>query len=324
MAQPTNTFDSYGSNGNREDLQDKIYMVTPEKTPVMSMGRRLTATAKFHEYQRDSLATPNAANAVIEGDNRTGTVMTATQRVGNFMQLMDKVATVSSSQEATKKAGRSNDMKYQIAEKAIPELKRDIEAMLLSSSAAVAGSSTVARRSAGLGAMIFTNVSHGATGSTAAHNSGAATVAPTAGTARAFSEALLKTVLASVYTNSGDQPDFVSVTPSHKQAFSAFVGIAVNRWNVNKGQQGVIVGGADVYVGDFGELTIVPNYVQATANSSVALVLNKEQYGIAYLQGLKSEALAKTGHSAQEMVSVECCAVALSERALGKVADLTV
>ncbi len=323
MAQPTNTLDSYVAVGNREDLQDKIYMVTPEKTPVMSMGRRLTATAKFHEYQRDSLATPNKDNAVIEGDNRTGTALTATQRVGNFMQLLDKVATVSSSQEATKKAGRSSEMKYQLAEKAIPELKRDIEAMLLSSNPAVAGSSTVARKAAGLGAMIFSNVSHGATGSTTAHNSGAATVAPVAGTARAFSEALLKTVLTSIYTNSGDQPDFVSVTPSHKTGFSAFTGIAVNRWQVAKGQQGVIVGGADVYVGDFGELTIVPNYVQATANPTVALILNKEHYGIAYLQGLKTTPLAKTGHSDQEMVSVECCAVALSERALGKVADLT-
>jgi len=322
MAQPVNTFDSYVAVGNREDLQDKIYMVTPEKTPVLSMGRRFTATARFHEYQRDSLATPNKDNAVIEGDDRTGTVLTATQRVGNFVQLLDKVAIVTTSQEVIKKAGRSSEMKYQIAEKAIPELKRDQEAMLISSNPAVAGSSTVARKSAGLGAMIFSNVSHGATGSTTAHTSGAATVAPVVGTLRAFSEPLLKTVLASIYTNSGDQPDFVSVSPSHKQAFSAFVGIAVNRYQVPKGQQGVIIGGADIYVGDFGELTIVPNYVQATANPNVALILNKEQYGMAYLQGMKSAPLAKTGHSDKEMVSVECCAVALSERALGKVADL--
>ena len=52
MAQPTNTYDSYDVTGNREDLQDKVYMVSPEKTPVSSAGRRFTATAKFHEWQR--------------------------------------------------------------------------------------------------------------------------------------------------------------------------------------------------------------------------------------------------------------------------------
>lgn len=49
MAQPTETFDSYDAVGVREDLQDKIYMVSPEKTPVMSAGRRFKASAKFHE-----------------------------------------------------------------------------------------------------------------------------------------------------------------------------------------------------------------------------------------------------------------------------------
>lgn len=327
MAQPTNTFDSYDAVGNREDLQDKIYMVSPEKTPVMSAGRRFKATAKFHEWQRDSLATPNKDNAVIEGDERSGTALTATERVGNYMQLFDKVAVVTTSQQASKAAGRSSEMKYQIAEKAIPELKRDIEAMLISNNAAVAGNSTTARKSAGLGTMIFSNTSHGTgtpNGSTTSHTSGAATTAPVAsGTLRAFSETLLKAVLASIYTNSGEQPSLISVTPSHKQTFSGFSGIAVNRFQVNGRKQGVIVGGADVYMGDFGELTIVPNYVQATASPNTALILNTEQYGVAFLQGFKTEPLAKTGHTDKEMVSAEVCAVITSEKACGKVADLT-
>jgi hypothetical protein len=323
MAQPTNTYDAYDAVGVREDLSDKIYMVTPEKTPVLSMGQKFKASQKYHEWQRDSLASPNKDNAVIEGDERTGTALTATQRVGNYVQLFDKVAVVSSTLQASKAAGRSNEMKYQIAKKAIPELKRDIEAMLLSNNAAVAGNATTARKSAGLGTMIYTNVSHGTDGATTAHTSGAATTAPTAGTDRAFSETLLKAVLASIYTNSGDEPDFVSVTPTHKQTFSGFSGIAVNRFQVNGRKQGVIVGGADVYMGDFGELTIVPNYVQATANSDTALVLNKEHYGVAYLQEFRTEALAKTGHTDKEMVSAELCAVVTSEKALGKVADLS-
>ena len=325
MAQPTNTFDSYTAIGNREDLQDKIYMVSPEKTPVMSAGRRFKAEAKFHEWQRDVLATPNKDNAVIEGDDRTGTALTPTTRVGNYTQLFDKIAVVTTTQQKVVSAGRSSEMKYQIATKAIPEIKRDIEAMLISNNAAVVGTNAAARKSAGMGTMIFTNVSHGAGGSTTAHNSGAATTAPVAGTNRALTEALLKTVMQSIFTQSGEMPSMVSLTPSHKGVFSTFTGIAVNRFNVGKGkgEQGRIVGGADVYVSDFGELAIVPNYVQATSSPNTALILNPEQYGVAWLQPIQSTPLAKTGHTDKEMIFGECTAVVTSERAQGKIADLT-
>ncbi len=325
MAQPANTFDTYDAIGNREDLQDKIYMVSPEKTPVMSAGRRFKATAKFHEWQRDTLATPNKDNAVIEGDDRTGTALTATERVGNYAQLFDKVAVVTSSQRKANSAGRSDEMKYQIAMKAIPELKRDIEAMLISNNAAVAGNSTTARKSAGIGAMVYTNTVHGVGGSTPSHTSGAATTGPTAGTNAAFAEANIKTVMQSIYTNSGEMPSLVSLTPSHKATFSTFAGIATNRYNVGKGkaEQGRIVGGADVYVSDFGELTIVPNYVQATASANTVLILNPEHYGVAFYQDFKTEPLAKTGHTDKEMVSAEVLAVVTSEKAQGKVADRT-
>lgn len=322
MTQPTNTFDSYDAVGNREDLQDKIYMVSPEKTPIVSAIGRFKATQRLHEWQRDNLDTPNKDNAVIEGDDRTGTALTPTERVANTVQLFDKVAVVSSTQEKTKSAGRSSEMKYQISKKMV-ELKRDMEAMVISNNPAVQGNSTTARKSAGLGVLLYTNTSHGAGGSTTAHTSGLATVAPVAGTARAFAEAQLKTVMQSIYTNSGEMPSIISMTPSHKAGFSAFTGIAASRVNVKKGSQATIVGGADVYMSDFGELTVVPNYVQATANSGTVFILNPEYAGIAYLGGFKSEALAKTGHTEKELVSVEACLVVTSEKAHGKIADLT-
>jgi hypothetical protein len=322
MAQPSETFDSYDARGNRESLDDKIYMVSPEKTPIVSSIKRFTATQRLHEWQRDSLATPNKDNAVIEGDDRTGTALTATDRVANTVQLFDKVAVVSGTQQKTKSAGRSNEMKYQIS-KSMAELKRDVEAMVLSDNVAVQGNATTARKSAGLGALIYSNVSHGGAGATPAHTSGLATTAQTAGTNRAISETLLKTVLQSIYTNSGEMPTVISLTPSHKGLFSAFTGIAVNRFNVAKGKQGVIVGGADVYMSDFGELTVVPNYVQTTANANAAFILNPEYAGIAYLGGFKSEPLAKTGHTDKEMVSVEACLVVTSEKAHGAIKNLS-
>ena len=323
MAQPTNTFDTYAVKGIREDLQDKSYMVSPEKTPVLSAGRRFKAEAKYHEWQRDTLATPNKDNAVPEGDDRTGTALTPTVRVGNTMQLFDKVAVVSSSVRASATAGRSDEMKYQIATKAIPEIKRDLEAMMLSKNPSVAGNSTTARKSGGLGVMIYSTALHNGAGATTAHTSGAPTTAQTAGTNRAFTETLIKTAMQSIFTNSGEMPTMLSMTPSHKSTFSSFTGIAVNRVTLKKGgQQAAVIGGADIYVSDFGELSVVPNYIQATANPNVVYILNPDYYGVAYLQPLVTQPLAKTGHSEKEMVSFEACAVVTSETAQGKIDDL--
>ena len=322
MTQPTNTFSSYDMVGIREDLQDKIYMVSPEKTPIVSNGRRFKANQKFHEWQRDSLATPNKDNAVIEGDDRTGTALTATTRVANTTQLFDGVAVTTSTGQASKAAGRSSEMRYQVAKK-FTELKRDIEASVSSLNVAVLGNDTTARISAGLGRMLYTNVSLGATGAIPAHTSGAATSAITSGTNRTFTEALLKTVLQLIYTNSGEMADTIYLTPTHKGVFSGFAGIAVNRYQVKDGKQGRIVGGADVYMSDFGELTVVPNYVMATSAPENVYVLNGDTYGVAYLQPFQSVPLAKTGHTEKEMVFAEACLVVTSETSNGQVADLS-
>lgn len=321
MTQPSETYDAYDAAAtNYEDIQDKIYMVSPEANPVLSAGRRMKATQKNHEWLRDTLATPSASNAVIEGDDRTGTAVVPPVRVGNYTQLMDKVAVVSSSQQASKQIGRSNEMKREVAKKMM-ELKRDLEARLVSILPAVAGDSSTARQTGGLGVLIHTNVSHGGTGATAAHTSGFPTTANTAGTNRAFAEAQIKTIMQGIYTTSGDMPSFISMSPSHKTGFSAFTGIAANRFNVKGKSQATIIGGADVYVSDFGNLTVVPNYVQAGSNQ--VYILNPETYGVAYLQGFQSTPLAKTGHTMKEMVFVEAAVVVTSETSNGKIDNLT-
>lgn len=323
MAQPTNTFDTYDAKGIREDLQDSIYNVSPETTPVLSAGRRFKATQTYHEWQRDTLDTPSATNAVIEGDDRTGQAVTPTQRVGNYTQLMDKVVVTSTRAESSRKAGRASERQYQKAKK-MKELKRDIEARLLSNNEAVAGNgSTVARETGGLGVMLYTNADHNGAGATATHSSGAPTTAITAGTNRAFTEALLKTAQQNVFNTSGEMPNMLCLTPSHKTTFSAFTGIAEIRKSVDKGKQAQIVGGADVYMGDFGEIYVTPNYVHGVANPNTAFLLNPDTYGVAYAQNFKSEELAKTGHAHTDLVSVEVAAVVTSETANAKIADLT-
>ena len=54
MAQPTNTFDTYDSKGNRESLSDIITAISPTETPFMTMIGRGKATATYGEWQTDA------------------------------------------------------------------------------------------------------------------------------------------------------------------------------------------------------------------------------------------------------------------------------
>lgn len=320
MAQPTNLYDGYDINGKREDLIDKIYNTSPEKTPVSSAFGRAKANNTYHEWQRDALASANKDNAVIDGDDFTADAQTATERVGNYCQIFMKRPAVSRRANLIKKAGRGSEMAYQEA-KAMMEIKRDIEAAILSNNAAVAGNSSTASKLGGLGVQIYTNISSGSGGSTASHTSGAPTTAPTAGTNRTFTEALLKTVLQAAYTASGEVPQMLVMSPSHKSTFSGFAGIATSRYQVGKKEQARIIGGADVYMSDFGELTAVPHYIMSGSNT--VFLLNPDYADLCFLDGFRTDDIAKSGDSEKRQIIADVTLAVRSEKAMAKIADLT-
>ena len=125
MAQPSNTFDTYDAVGIREDLQDVIYSISPTDTPFMSAAAREQVKSTTHEWQTDALAAASTSNAVIEGDEATLDASTATSRLANKTQIMDKTVVITGTQEAVDKAGRASELAYQIAKKS-KELKRSI------------------------------------------------------------------------------------------------------------------------------------------------------------------------------------------------------
>ena len=322
MALPTNTYTRYSVGTNaREDLIDKITNTSPEETPVISSFGRDTAENTYHEFQRDSLRAANKDNAALDGDDATGSAKTAPGRVANYCQIFQDSITVSGRAEVVKKAGMKSAMAYHKA-KAYKELQRDMEAALLSANPAVAGATGTAPKAGGLGVLIYTNALHGAGGSTTAHTSGAPTTAPVAGTARAFAEPLLKTAVANTFNSCGKVPGMVVCSMSHKQTFSGFTGIAVNRYQVSKGEkQGKIVGGADVYLSDAGEMEIVPHYIMSGA--TVVYGLNTEFGDAVYLRGFQSTPLGKTGDNVKEQVLVDATFRLTGEAACFKIADLT-
>jgi len=300
MTTPTNTYTRYSAGTNvREDLIDLITMTNPEKTPLISSFGTATAENTLHEWQRDSLRAPNKDNAAIDGDDATASAKTPPLRVGNYCQIFQDTISTSGRANKVKKAGMKTASGYYKA-KAYKELQRDQEAMALSLNPAVAGNGALASKSGGLGVLIYTNAFHGGAGATAAHTSGAPTTANTAGTNRAFTEALLKAAVQQTYTNCGEVPPIAMMSPYHKGIFSTFAGIALNRKEIGKKEQAQIIGGADVYMSDFGSITVVPNYIMA--GQDVVYGINPEYGDSAYLRSYQSTPLGKSGDSDREQV----------------------
>lgn len=323
MALPTNTYTRFSAGTNvREDLIDRITMTNPEKTPIISMMGKASAENTLHEWQRDSLRAPNKDNAALDGDDATASAKTPPVRVGNVCQIFQDTISVSGRAETVKKAGMKSAMAYNKA-KSYKELQRDIEAMAVSTNPAVVGSAGVAPKAGSLGVLLYSNAQHGAGGSTVVHTSGAPTTAPTAGTGRAFTEAIFKTGLQSAFIASGEVPPAAYMSPNHKAVFSGFTGIAVNRYQIEAGKnkQAKIIGGADVYASDFGDVEVVPHYIMA--GSTQIFALDPDYLDVVYLRPFNSWELGKSGDNTRQQALVDATIRATSENCHVKYADLT-
>jgi len=318
MAIVANTFTRYSAIGIREDLSNVIYNIAPEETPFISNIGRENVKNTYFEWQTDDLAAASASNAALEGDDVTSfTAVTPTVRVGNYTQISTKNVIISGTVEALDRAGRRSELTYQLAKQG-SELKRDMEAALLANQASVAGNTTTARRTAGLPAWLTSNTSFGSGGANPTVGS-TPTAARTDGTQRAFTETLLKNVISAVWT-SGGSPKILMTGAFNKQAASAFTGIATRFRDVPAGSQAQIVGAADVYVSDFGTVSIVPNRFQRSRD---AFVLDPEMASLAILRPIQQMELAKTGDAEKRMMLVEYGLKVNNQAAHGIVADLT-
>ena len=313
MAQPTNTFDTYDAIGIREDLQDVIYSISPTETPFMSSAAREQVKNTFHEWQTDALAAAVTNNAVIEGDDATLDAASATSRIGNYTQIMDKTVVITGTQESVDKAGRASELAYQIAKKS-KELKRDIESTLLTNQARAAGDSSTARTFGSIGAWIATNDNLAGDGTSPTANNGSD--ARNDGTPRAMTEDMLKDVIKNVW-NAGGNPSVVMVGPFNKQKISGFTG-GSTRFDASEDK--TLYTSIDVYSSDFGDLEVVPNRFSRDRD---ALVLDMDYWSVGFLRDFTMHELAKTGDAEKRQLLVELTLISRNEAASGGVFDLT-
>jgi hypothetical protein len=308
------TFTAHTAIGQREDLTDIIYDISPTETPFMSSIGKTKATAVYHEWQTDSLAAATTANAAIEGADATSATLAPTVRLGNYTQIIQKTVQVSGTLDTVNKAGRKSEKAYQLA-KASAELKRDLETILLANQGRSAGTSTIARNLGSILSWIKTNSDVGSGGSDPA-TIGVST--RTDGTQRTFTETLLKTVVSEVFV-SGGSPKILMVGAAGKQKVSSFAGIAAQRYMAPGNTPTTIIGAADVYMSDFGTMSVVPNRFMRVRD---ALVLDPEYAALAYLRPFQTNDLAKTGDSENTQLLAEVTLEVKNEAAHGIIADL--
>jgi hypothetical protein len=317
-------FRTYTAIGQREDLSNTIFNIAPTETPVVSSIGKTKATATYHEWQTDDLAAASAAG-LIEGADATGASDSPTTRVGNRTQIQGKTVHISGTLDAVDKAGRKTETAYQLA-KAGQELKRDMEKTILGNVAQSNGTAGSAARLLGsIQTWLQSNFVTMTDGAAPTTNDGVNT--RTEGTtAAAFTEQKLKDCVKSVFENGGT-PTLLVVPPTQKQVVSTFAGIAAQRYEAPKNAATTIIGAADVYLSDFGTLSVVPDRfmtADVTPDAEQALVLDPTMASVATLRPFESNLLAKSGDSEKHQMLVEYTLQVSNEKAHGIVADLAV
>ena len=319
MAVPTNTVQTYDAIGNREDLTNDIWRISPTVTPVTSSVPRVSASGTYHEWQTRNLRAAGT-NIQIEGDDATADTYNPSVRVGNYCQIMRKVAQVSGTQRAVDSAGRADELDEEVMLNGL-ELRRDIEFAYTQNQASSAGGAGTGRSMAGLESWLATNyVSEGTgTAQTTPGFSGGTVAAPTDSTVQGtFEEASLKSAIANCWAEGGN-PTAVVMGSFNKRQASGFTGVATAQRDTGNARV-QIIGAADLYVSDFGEHALVPDHF---TRDRTALVLDYEYLALATLRDMETTELGKTGDSDRIQIIFEGTAEVRNEAASSKVADLT-
>ncbi len=315
MAVPTNTRETYGAIGIREDLSNIIYNISPMDTPFVNGCGRGSCDNTLFEWQTDELKAA-AANTQIEGNDYTSTAATEPRRLSNYTQISATQVQTSGTAEAVDFAGRKSSQAYQLAKRA-KEMKRDMEYMLLQGTAKSAGSSGTARETAAYSTWIGTNststspVIAASTGAGLA-NSGSSTYpdgttsATTGGADTAITLAMINTCVARIW-DLGGSPDTILCKSDVKQTISSSsVGgsvVADLYKDVGSSDKpATAVNAVDVLVTDFGTFKVVPDRFLPDGNCDI---VDFDLWSIDYLRPFRTETLAKSGDSVKQLLIAE-------------------
>ena len=344
----------------REDLANFISMITRDETPFMSSIGKTKATAIYHEWQTDALETPGnsrisegtdyvipgstaglaggmtpnggAAVGTDVGDGKFNVVGPFRSRLGNYTQINGKTIAVSGTRRAIDQAGVADEYAYQLKKRGT-ELRRDVEFDLIHSynTSGQATSSNVVSAASGArsfgGFQSWINDTTGLTGqgtvelngATFSGTAGAGTAAPTLTAGRqSLSLSDIDSVMQRIYQEGGKATK-IMLSPKLRRDFSDLM-VTDSGVRRNIDMDGKLRQSVDVYMSDFGDLMVMPNYIMGlsygqggvaatTANNtqdSCALIYDSMWFSVATLRPLQEVDVGQRGDSTIGMMVEEC------------------
>jgi len=266
----------------REDLSNFISMITRDETPFMASIGKTKATAIYHEWQTDELAAPTSSRLVEGADYGTADITDVVgphrTRLGNYTQINGKSISVSGTRRAVDQAGVADEYAYQLKKRGT-ELRRDVERDLIHTlnvadasgprsmgnyQAFVNSADTVVYKGE-FQAPSAAGTSPGtdAAGTSAIRSSiNGSTTAPARGS---LTLSDIDTVMQKIYEEGG-KANRIMLSPKLRRDFSDLMvtdtGVRRNIDSDGKLRQSV-----DVYMSDFGDVMVVPNYIMGLSNS---------------------------------------------------------
>ena len=342
----------------REDLANFISMITRDETPFMSSIGKTKATAIYHEWQTDTLDAPGNSKigegqdyvipgqtAGIGGGDAATTALAGEfanvgpyrSRLGNYTQINGKTVAVSGTRRAIDQAGVADEYAYQLKKRGT-ELRRDLETDLIHTNQVAAaggrtggtggnpGTQTTARTMGGFQAWInnASTVRFAGTGGAAPTNQGIGNEAPTFGasTARgALSLSDIDAVMQDIYEEGGKATK-IMVSPKLRRDFSDLM-VTDSGVRRNIDMDGKLRQSVDIYMSDFGDLMVVPNYLMGLTSpgatsgaggsaagtvdlaNACAFVYDPQWFAIATLRPLQEVDVGQRGDSTIGMMVEE-------------------
>ena len=351
----------------REDLANFISMITRDETPFISSIGKSKATAIYHEWQTDELQAPGNSR-IAEGQDYvkpgSGSQTPATgaefdpvgphrTRLGNYTQINGKTIAISGTKRAVDQAGVADEYAYQLKKRGT-EMRRDIEMDIVNSanvSASFAAQTGSAARTTGgynawvnnVNNVVYAGTSAESGSATAAHiptsaeaGIGTFSWAPATTVANRATLALtdIDAAMQKIY-EAGGKASRIMVSPKLRRDFSdLMVSDSGVRRNIDEG--GKLRQSVDVYMSDFGDLMVVPNYIMgletagatvtATSNDSYkdasALIYDPQWFAMAALRPTQEVDVGQKGDSTVGMLIEEFSLEVKNPKGCGAVYNL--
>ena len=329
-----------------EDLMQKIFDISDIPLPFTDRISSGSHSNEAPSWTLDRLLSPDLTNAVVDGADAGVDQSNLGIRVNQHSQISQKTLRVSVRANDVNTVGFQNSMAYQLMMRG-NELRRDVEAIMLSNQASVADDgAAVAGLSAGVNAWtVGTDIFGNATGSADRGALGAdggwldtptdgLVASAVLGTVRALSLGTIQDVAQSVWQLGGD-PVLVMSRPAVIRGLSTFMFTSsaqiatLDRDTAGSNSAAEALMTVNVLITDFGvTMQMIANRLQqamdapATELNDSLFVMDPSQWMQSFLTGYNSAPLARTGTAVNSQITGDWTLKCLQWEAQGVVADI--